>query len=540
MEDSLILIERRKNVISSIDYFLNLFTIRGITSREQLLNEMLRVKLTAKAMKSQKKSIQDEDQLFELMKQSTENTILGYFPGDRDFFSTVYKVAHNVDLIEFTLKLYQNDRFGQIFSPVYLTEYICRLADEAKAQTILITEAEKSLLGLKNFVDKHKSSNITFTTSSALMFMMLKLGFEGYKNVSILNQSIYQELLIGTRFDFIYSLPDFSGKIESLNDKFMSSRPDIIATQNLLGQLSEKGTLVTVLPARITFSSGSEAKLREHIMTNYQLEDIYSLPEGTFRPYTSIKTYMLRIGVVKKESVNVGYLGYDNGLYIDKAKVVGSKEFSNHEDWRIELILEDDDENIKKYKSSTLERVKLHEVAEVFRGKSILKKDVKPGNIKVLNISNITDTGIDYSEMDSIEEEERKIKRYELMDGDIVLSCRGTAIKTGVFRKQKGIVIASANVIVIRPNHRILSDYLRIFFESPVGIALIKSFQRGTTVVNINHMDIAEMEIPLLSMEEQKELVTHYEKESSLYRETVSRAEERFTAEKQKIYEKLL
>jgi ubiquinone/menaquinone biosynthesis C-methylase UbiE len=83
-------------VNTSIDYFINLFTIRGITSREQLLNEMLRVKLTAKAMKSQKKSNQGEDQLFELMKQSTENTILGYFPGDRDFFSTVYKVAHSL------------------------------------------------------------------------------------------------------------------------------------------------------------------------------------------------------------------------------------------------------------------------------------------------------------------------------------------------------------------------------------------------------------------------------------------------------------
>ncbi|MFY9393713.1 MAG: restriction endonuclease subunit S, partial [Halanaerobiales bacterium] len=310
--------------------------------------------------------------------------------------------------------------------------------------------------------------------------------------------------------------------------------------QNLLRHLSKNGTLVTVLPAKITFSSGSEAKLREHIMTNYQLEDIYSLPEGTFRPYTSIKTYILRIGVAKKGSVNVGYLGYDNGLYIDKVKVVGSKEFSNHEDWRIELILEDDDENIKKYKSSTLERVKLHEVAEVFRGKSILKKDVKPGNIKVLNISNITDTGIDYSEMDSIEEEERKIKRYELMDGDIVLSCRGTAIKTGVFRRKKNIVIASANVIVIRPNHRILSDYLKIFFESPVGTALIKSFQRGTTIVNINPTDIAEMEIPLLSMEEQKEIASHYNAEINLYRETISKAEERFAAEKEKIYKRLL
>lgn len=236
----------------------------------------------------------------------------------------------------------------------------------------------------------------------------------------------------------------------------------------------------------------------------------------------------------------MGYLGYDNGLYVDKVKVVSNEDFAAHEDWRIELILTDDDENIRKYKTSTLERVKLHEVAEVFRGKSILKKDVKPGKILVLNISNITDTGIDYSNMDSIDEEERKIKRYELIDGDIVLSCRGLAIKTGVYRKQKSIVIALANVIVIRPNNRVLSDYIKIFFESPVGIALIKSFQRGTTIVNINHTDIMEMEIPLLSIEEQKELIAHYKAESILYQQAVSKAEERYLREKEKIYERLL
>jgi hypothetical protein len=524
----------------SINIFINSFAVRGITSREQLLNEMLRVKLTARAVKSQKKSLQDVAQLFELMKHSTENTILGYFPGDRDFFSFIYKVAQEINLIEFTLKLYKNDRFGQIFSPTYLTEYVCGLIDDAASQSILIAEAEKGLSGLKKLVEKHRSSNITFTTSNMLMFMLLQLGFEEFENVSILNQSIYQELLINTRFDFIYSLPDFGGKIEAVNHKYMSSRPDIVATQNLLGHLSDRGTLVTVVPAKIAFASGSEAKLREHIITNYQLEGIYSLPEGTFKPYTAIKTYMLKIGVVKKDNVSVGYFGYDNGLYVDKAKILGSKDFAAHEDWRIELILEDDDENIRKYKTSTLERVKLHEVAEVFRGKSILKKDVKPGKIKVLNISNITDTGIDYSNMDSIDEEERKIKRYELIDGDIVLSCRGSAIKTGVYRKQKSIVIASANLIVIRPNNRILSDYLKIFLESPVGIALIKSFQRGTTIVNINHTDIMEMEIPLLSIEEQTELAAKYARENALYQETVARAEKRYLEEKEKIYNQLV
>ena len=538
---------------ASMDIFINTFALRGITSREQLLNEMLRAKLTEQALKTQKAAQRNDGQLFELMKQTTEGTILGYFPGDRDFFLSVYNKSKDIDLIEYTLKLYQNDRFGQIFSPAYLTEYICGLIDDKKPQSILVAEAEKSLSGLRYIIQRCQNSKITFTTSNVLMFMLLQLGFGKYENINILNQSIYQELLTGESFDFIYSLPNFGGKVETTNwghtskggaspflNKFISSSPDIVATQNMLGHLSDGGTLVTVLPAKITFAAGSEAKLREYIMTCYQLNGIYGLPEGTFKPCAAIKTCMLMINTLKNETVSVGYLGYDNSLYLKEEKVVSNKDFAAHEDWRIELILADDNENIRRYNTSNLPRVKLREVAEVFRGKSILKKDVKPGKILVLNISNINDTGIDYSDMDNIDEEERKIKRYELIDGDIVISCRGSVIKTGVFRKQKNIVIASANVIVIRPNEKVSGEYLKIFFESPVGVALIKSFQRGTTIVNLNHTDIMEMEIPLLSIEEQEELVAHYEAESTLYREMVGKAESRYSAEKEKVYERLL
>ncbi|WP_018704803.1 restriction endonuclease subunit S [Anaeromusa acidaminophila] len=525
---------------TSIDVFINTLAMRGITSREQLLNEMLRVKLTAKAAKLQKDAPQNDGQIYELMKQATENTILGYFPGDKDFFSAVYKSSKDIDLIECTLKLYQNDRFGQVFSPAYLTEYVCDMIQDNRPKSILITEAEKSLSGLNGILNRYRESKITLTTSHVLMFMLLKLGFEKYENVTILNQSIYQELLIEERFDFIYALPNFGGKVEAITNKYISSSSDGVAVQNLLGCLSANGTMVAVLPAKITFAGGADAKMREYITTDYQLHSIFGLPEGIFKPYTAIKTYMLTVGTTHNDTVRVGYLGYDNGLYITHEKSISYKEFVSHEDWRIELILADDDENIRKYKNSSIAKVKLHEVAEVFRGKSILKKDVKPGKILVLNISNITDAGIDYESLDNVDEEERKIKRYELVNGDVVLSCRGSAIKTGVFRKQKNIVIASANVIVIRPNDKVMGEYLKIFFESPVGMAVIKSFQRGTTIVNINHTDIMEMEMPLLSIEEQKELVAKYEAESVLYRETIMKAEERYSIEKTKIYDKLL
>lgn len=211
-----------------------------------------------------------------------------------------------------------------------------------------------------------------------------------------------------------------------------------------------------------------------------------------------------------------------------------------HEDWRIELLLAEDDENIQKFKISNLPKVKLKDIAEVFRGKSILKKDTSLGNISVLNISNIENGEIDYRDMDTIDEEDRKVKRYELTTGDVVLSCRGTAIKSAVFEAQDKIIIASANLIVIRPKEKAKGEFIKIFFESPVGLAIIKSFQRGTTIMNINYADIMEMEIPLLPMNRQQEIIDQYNEELKAYKEAIQKAEVRWSNSKDNIYNELL
>ncbi len=225
---------------------------------------------------------------------------------------------------------------------------------------------------------------------------------------------------------------------------------------------------------------------------------------------------------------------------LESRKEISTRDFLSHEDWRIELLLADDDENIQKFKNSYLEKVKLKEVAEIFRGKSILKKDTVLGSINVLNISNIENGEIDYSCLDTIEEEERKIKRYELINGDVVLACRGTALKSAVVRQQAKTMIASANLIVIRPREKVLSEYLKIFLESPIGIALIKSFQRGTTIMNINHTDIMEMEIPLLPITEQQEMIDRYRDELRIYKAAISEAQTRWQDTQNSLYNKFI
>ena len=156
-----------------------------------------------------------------------------------------------------------------------------------------------------------------------------------------------------------------------------------------------------------------------------------------------------------------------------------------------------------------------------------------------MNISNLTDAGIDYASLELLDEEERKIARYALEDGDVLVTSRGTTIKVGVFEKQEMTCIPSANFNVIRPDSRMRGQYLKIFLESPIGAKLLKSLQRGTAVMNINYKDLGEMEVPLLPLEEQDAIIADYNEGLSLYQQTIAAAEEAWSGVKEEIQSRL-
>ncbi len=524
----------------SIDVALNVLYQRQISSREQLLIEMLRVKKTLKKLKETPDMLTDKDKLFQLMKKTTEDE-LGFFPADRDDFSDIFEALRDIDLIDFTLEIYKNDRMGTVISPIYLTGYVSDRINKLQPKKLLITEAEKHLSGLRELVNRLKDIEITLTTQFKPMYILLQLAFGEYKKIKIRFESIYTGCLQDEKYDYIYSLPAFGQKPDELSKAFLTRDSDGIAIENMLEHLNDTGTLDIIVPAKLTFTGMGYERLRAYITEHFHVKSIYILPEGTFRPVTAIKTYLFSITAKPTAKVEIGTFELSNkAIEIKDKKSISAKEFLSHEDWRIELLLADDNENIQRFKSSNLQKAKLKDVAEVFRGKSILKKDTSLGSISVLNISNIEDGEVNYSDMDTINEEERKAKRYELYTGDVVLSCRGTAIKSAVFETRDKTIIASANLIVIRPKENIKGEFIKIFFESPVGVAMIKSFQRGTTIMNINHVDIMEMEIPILPMDKQQEMIKRYNEELKVYKETIRKAESRWSDMKNSIYNELM
>ena len=533
-------------MMSVIEEFWNLLYQRDIISKEQLVTEALRVVKTYRHINKGNgigTEHEDKNQIFEVMKTVSEKAGLGYFPGDRDYFLELYNIGKDMDILEYAIRTYHNDRSGMVFVPRLIPTFIANMLDNDQVHNILIAEAEKCLRGLGTFVAQYTNKTIVLTVDTWLMYQVLSTSFEKYLNLQVLHISVYRKLELLPFFDVIFSVPAFGGRltIEETGNGFISRDTEGIAVQNLLKHLSEIGKLYVVTPAKFTFAGGPMAQLRKWIMDKFSIDAIYSLPEGIFRPYTSIKTYLFCFSSLRAEVVKIGTLDIEEDeLCLGNTKAVSVKEFNQFDDWRIEFFLSEDQEGIKRFIQSETHKVKMKELAETFRGKAIMKNNIKPGEFSILNISNIEDGEILFDSMDTIDEEERKLKRYELVAGDVVITCRGILNKVAVFPTTVRKVIASANVIVIRPKQDINSEYLKIFLESLVGETLLKSFQRGSTIMNINPSDIGEMEVLIPPLNRQIEIAQHYIKGLLEYRESIRTANSKWTSIKNNSYDKVL
>lgn len=526
--------------------FWEMFYIRGFDDKQQILSEAVRIVKTHRYLQKSGINISDSSQgkehLFQTMKKISAENGLGHFPGDRDFFYDLYTLAESLNLVGLLYDSYKNERTGTVLASDYLITFLSEMLS-GQVSSVMIAEAEKMAAGLQAIIDTNPEISITLTTDQYTVFLLLEAAFQEYQNVKVANQSIYRELLIADNFDLILSIPTFGGRFsrEETPKSFITQETETIALENLIQRINDRGSLVAVIPAKLTFASGQIRDFRKWILENYSLDSIYSLPDGIFRPYTGIKTYLAAFSKAGKDSIVLGSIGTENyRLQETRVITMPSAEFRQYDDWRAGLFLSKDNEEIQRFKASGVKKVKLKSIADIFRGKSVLKDDVKPGEIFILNISNIEEGEVLFDNMDTINEEERKIKRYRLEGDDILLTCRGTVNKVALFPETRRRVIASANIIVIRVKEKVLPQYLKIFLESPLGQLLVKSFQRGTNVMNINPNDIGELEVPLLPITRQRELAERFANGLRRYKSEREVIEKRWESQRTEIFQELL
>lgn len=511
-----------------------------ITDPKQVAVELIRIHMTQRALRSDQKNGKPigKSIRYQTMKKVTEEH-LGYFYGDEERFERIYQAGVKLDLLSSVQSLFQQERREIVLLPVYLIDYFVERLIHSSIETVLIPEAHQFLLGLSELLQVCLDKQITLTAEENWLVALLKLLYGEENHVTIQKLSIYEPLELTEEFDCILALPTFGVKKEQTTDLFFTEESEGIAVQNLLDLLSEQGELLAVIPSRFTFSGGPFAKLRQWILRITSMEALYQLPSQVLHPYTGVKTFLMIVSRRVHETVQIGELivNTEKQLELTNPKQLQQDFLRTREDWRMELLANEwAVESVPSKRRNIKHRLKLGEVAELFRGKSIAKRELKQGSIYVLNISNIEEGEIVWDQLETIQSEVRKVRRYELEVGDLVITCRGTLYKVGMIRQLPYFTIASANLIVIRCQHEAVeSEYLKIFLESPVGKQMVQTFQRGTTVINLHPNDLAQLSLVLPDREEQQRLVKQYRQEQWIFQQ----AKERWETVRQNLYQQL-
>lgn len=520
---------------------VNILKGYGFRNRHSIIELLLRVFWTKKSINKQEVN---PDIVYKTMRDVSSS--LPRFPGDEDLFFSIYKILstiNNHDILSFSF-LANNGR--EPFVPDVLVEKFSNYITPS-TKTVLVTECEQYSAALFDFIKTNPNIKFTLITQDVVTAELFTIAYSRFENVRLIPADIYSYGFINERFDLIFCIPVIGGRILIDGEDFISREPELIAVQNLLYHITLDGTLVIILPAKITFSGDSTASLRNYIETNYKIKEISAMPTGLFAPYSSTRTYLfvfsngLTEDVVLKQYISenpISRISPCKKLVLEKELLLFSDEFINLNGWNIDMAFYEEDEDIRAFSFSSIKKMRLKDVATVFRGKAVNVKS-ETGNIAIINISNITDTGIEYKNLDKIEDEKRKVSRYILEDGDVLVTARGTTIKTAVFKNQPMICIPSVNINVIRPNDMLRGAYLKLFLASPVGVKMLRSLQRGTVVVNINYKDITELEVPVPPLAVQDALISEYHAGLELYTATIAAAEECWQNIQQNIQSKL-
>lgn len=279
-----------------------------------------------------------------------------------------------------------------------------------------------------------------------------------------------------------------------------------------------------------------DAEYRKLLVDNGLIEAVISLPEKIFAPYTSIPVTLL---VLSRNNKQIKFINAEKMILnkttsrfmneLDVEEIL--KEYntnSNTSNTKIVNLEDVKNNNYSLYTSNYMEiekieiknPMKLNTICkDIYRGYQVSSNEIKQysENIngreeyQIVNITNITDGNID-SDLTKIYPETDKMDKYLLRDKDLLVSSKGTLSKFAVVEiKNNEKYIPSGNFTILRLDTNFINPYyLKIFFESNKGTAIINSIKSGGILPAINLSQFKEINVPVPSIEEQNRIVNRY------------------------------
>lgn len=304
----------------------------------------------------------------------------------------------------------------------------------------------------------------------------------------------------------------------------------------VINSLKDTGKAIVVMNNAGLYSlKNSDVEFRKLLVSGGYIESVISLPEKLFAN-TSIPVTLL---VLSNNNNKIKFINAEkmiqNNKLINSAKLLNIdeilNEYVNITDSsytkiidNTELVNESFNLYVQNYMGIENLEIKfpriLNELCfDVYRGYQISANDINQNSEpqegllehKIVNIVNIID-GIIENNLTKIYLEDGKLNKYLLKNKDLLVTLKGTITRFSVVElKENERLIPSGNFTVLRLDTSIVNPYyLKMFFESSKGNAIINSIKSGGALPSINISQLKDIKVPVPPIEEQNKIVNRY------------------------------
>ena len=199
---------------------INILRDYGFRIPDDIIDNLYRV-LKTKGIVGENET--SPDQIYAVMQNETEYKA-GRFPGDAIFFNRVYRVLSSLDTqdIFYLLNAANGDRELMV-PPVLVDKFAEQITEETRS--VLVTECEKYGLALYDIIARSPDVRFVLTCQREIQKEILSTVYQELDNVQLLLADIYRYGFIHERFDLIFSIPVFGGRLLIEGEDFISREP---------------------------------------------------------------------------------------------------------------------------------------------------------------------------------------------------------------------------------------------------------------------------------------------------------------------------
>lgn len=146
--------------------------------------------------------------------------------------------------------------------------------------------------------------------------------------------------------------------------------------------------------------------------------------------------------------------------------------------------------------------------------------------IRVIGVRSIQEGYVDTENIDMVRIQDKGVvKRATVNTGDLILTLRGSSIKAAVADNSVEGYVISANLIALTLTDEIKPEIVSAYLNGPIGQRELNKRAGGTSMLSLNMERLREVPVPLISKEEQENVLRFLELSSEYKRSLVKELE---------------